>query len=73
MALHGPSWEQPSGTARVSGGVLDMEQAGRNQAAIRLLHRWRAGDAREQRATWNCLKRALEADRLSDRPLFPKR
>jgi hypothetical protein len=42
-----------------------------NEAAIRLLESWCAGDEREQRETWEYLKRALDEDRLSDRKLFP--
>src|SRR6478672_1413594 len=49
-------------------------QRARNQAAIQLLRSWREVDeegAREQRETWEFLKRALDEDRLSDRKLFP--
>ncbi len=50
------------------------EQIVRNQAAIQLLESWLTGDeedAREQRETFEYLKRALDEDRLSDRKLFP--
>jgi predicted DNA-binding antitoxin AbrB/MazE fold protein len=44
-----------------------------NQAALDLLRSWREdGDEEEQKATWEFLQTALDADRLSDRPLFPK-
>jgi predicted DNA-binding antitoxin AbrB/MazE fold protein len=43
-----------------------------NQAALDLLRSWREdGDEAEQKATWEFLQPALDADRLSDRPLFP--
>jgi hypothetical protein len=43
------------------------------QAAIALIASWLAdgADAGEQRETWEYLKQALDADRLSDRKLFP--
>lgn len=41
------------------------------QAAVDLLQSWLAGDEIEQRETWEYLKRQLDADRLSDRRLFP--
>ncbi len=50
------------------------EQIQRNQAAIQLLESWcNVGeeDAREQRETFEYLKRALDEDRLSNRKLFP--
>ena len=50
------------------------EQIQRNQAAIQLLESWcnvSEEDAREQRETFEYLKRALDEDRLSNRKLFP--
>jgi len=49
-------------------------QREKNEAAIRLLRRWRetdASDEQEQRETWEYLRRVLDEDRLSDRKLFP--
>jgi hypothetical protein len=44
-----------------------------NQAAIDLLRSWReTGNEQEQRETWEFLEKALDEDRLSDRPLFPQ-
>jgi hypothetical protein len=42
----------------------------KNQAALQLFHAWRTEDAQEQAETWTAIQAALEADRLSDRPLF---
>ncbi len=47
------------------------EQEQRNLALARLLQSRREGDEREQRETWEHLKRALDQDRLSERKLFP--
>lgn len=38
-----------------------------------LFKSWRNDNAEEQRETLEYLKRALDKDRLSNRPLFPKR
>lgn len=53
--------------------VIDVEQARKNQAAIDLLDSWLSDDedASEHQQAWDCLKTALDEDRLSDRPLFP--
>ena len=45
-------------------------QRRKNQAALQLLQAWRTENAQEQAETWTVIKAALEADRLSDRPLF---
>jgi hypothetical protein len=55
-------------------GARRREQIRRNQAAIAMLDAWARGDARdqeEQRETWEFLRRALDEDRISSRPLFP--
>jgi predicted DNA-binding antitoxin AbrB/MazE fold protein len=50
----------------------DIPEQPVNQAALDLLRSWREdGDEEEQKATWEFLQTALDADRLSDRPLFP--
>jgi hypothetical protein len=41
-----------------------------NQAALQLLQAWRTENPQEQAETWTVIQVALEADRLSDRPLF---
>jgi|GraSoiStandDraft_10_1057309.scaffolds.fasta_scaffold1859144_2 hypothetical protein len=46
-------------------------QRRKNQAALALLRTWTDEDAQEQAETWAVVQAALEADRLSDRPLFP--
>jgi hypothetical protein len=46
-------------------------QRQKNQAALALLRAWQDEDAQEQAETWAVVQAALEADRLSDRPLFP--
>lgn len=43
----------------------------KSQEAIALLEQWQHEDEEEQRETWEILRTALEADRLSDRKLFP--
>jgi hypothetical protein len=48
--------------------LLPAEQA---QAILDLLQSWDDDDPEEQRETWEELKRHLDEDRLSDRPLFP--
>jgi hypothetical protein len=48
------------------------EQRAKNQALIKWLDKWREeGDEEEQRETFEYLKKVLDEDRLSDRPLFP--
>ncbi|MBC6481159.1 MAG: hypothetical protein GDA56_28725 [Hormoscilla sp. GM7CHS1pb] len=45
----------------------------RNLAAIELLRKWtEEGDEEEQRETWEYLQKALDEDRLSNRPLFAR-
>jgi hypothetical protein len=41
------------------------------QQAIALLETWQHEDAEEQRKTWEILRTALDADRLSARKFFP--
>jgi hypothetical protein len=48
------------------------QQAIQNQALTAALRSWREeGDEEEQRETWAFLKAALDADRPSNRKLFP--
>ena len=48
--------------------VINAQQLQKNQAAIALLQSWvEEGDTQ----AWETLKTNLDADRLSDRPLFP--
>ena len=53
--------------------VIDAEQAQKNQAAINLLDSWldEDEDATEHQQTWDYLQKAMDEDRLSDRPLYP--
>jgi hypothetical protein len=52
--------------------VVNVEQRRKNQAAIDLLQSWvEEGDAEADTQGWEILKTNLDADRLSDRPLFP--
>jgi ferritin len=53
--------------------IVNIEQAKKNQAAINLLDSWldEEQDASEHQQTWDFLKKALDEDRFSDRPLFP--
>ena len=52
--------------------VIDEEQAKKNQAAIDLIDSWiNEDDPTEHQETWDFLKKALDEDRLSNRPLFP--
>jgi hypothetical protein len=53
--------------------IVNIEQARKNQAAIDLLDSWldKEQDASEHQQTWDFLQKALDEDRLSDRPLFP--
>ena len=54
--------------------ISDEEWSVRAENAIRLLESWYDGDeeeARDQRETWEFLKKALDEDRLSNRKLFP--
>jgi len=48
-----------------------IAQSKKNLALIQLLRSWREGDENEQRNTWEYLKQALDADRPSERKLFP--
>jgi hypothetical protein len=58
-------WVQALELARVP-------SAERSQALGELLRSWvEEGDGPEQRETWDFLHQALDADRLSSRPLFP--
>jgi len=50
----------------------DAARQVQNAAAIALLDEWSAGDEREQRVTWETVRRALDEDRTSDRKLFPQ-
>ena len=51
--------------------VVNPEQLKKNQAAIVLLQSWADEDsAAEDAEAWQILKTNLDADRLSDRPLF---
>ncbi|MEG4234673.1 hypothetical protein QUA40_21595 [Microcoleus sp. Pol11C3] len=48
------------------------ERIQRNQGAIELLRSWiEEGDEQEQTETAEYLRKALDEDRLSNRPLFP--
>ncbi|MEB3191662.1 MAG: hypothetical protein VKL42_15090 [Snowella sp.] len=53
--------------------IINTEQAQKNQAAIALLDSWLSDDedASEHQQTWEYLKKVMDEDRLSDRPLFP--
>jgi hypothetical protein len=52
--------------------TINPEQAKKNQAAIDLLQSWmNEEDEGEDAQAWEILKTNLDADRLSDRPLFP--
>ena len=53
--------------------IINAEQAQKNQAAINLLDSWLSEDedACEHQQTWDYLKKVMDEDRLSDRPLFP--
>jgi hypothetical protein len=52
--------------------IINPEQAKKNQAAIDLLQSWmNEEDEGEDAQAWEILKTNLDADRLSDRPLFP--
>jgi ferritin len=52
--------------------VVDVEQRRKNQAAIDLLRSWvEEGNVEADTQAWETLKTNLDADRLSDRPLFP--
>ncbi len=49
------------------------EQIARNRALVEWLDKWREeGDEEEQRETFEYLKKVLDEDRLSNRPLFPQ-
>jgi hypothetical protein len=48
------------------------ERIQRNQGAINLINSWvEEGDEQEQTETWEYLRKVLDEDRLSNRPLFP--
>ena len=52
--------------------IIDEEQAKKNQAAIDLMRSWMENDdEKEHQETFEFLKKALDEDRLSNRPLFP--
>ncbi|MEL6604086.1 MAG: hypothetical protein AAFP20_12755 [Cyanobacteria bacterium J06614_10] len=52
--------------------IINEEQAKKNQAAIDLMNSWLENDdEKEHQETWEFLKKALDEDRLSNRPLFP--
>ncbi|MGB3768473.1 MAG: hypothetical protein WA947_18095 [Phormidesmis sp.] len=52
--------------------VINAEQARKNQAAIDLMNSWiENDDAAEHKEALDFLEKALDEDRLSDRPLFP--
>ena len=51
----------------------ELEEQGRRRAASALLQSWiDQGDTAEQKEAFDYLAKALDQDRLSDRPLFPK-
>ena len=52
--------------------VIDVQQLQKNQGAISLLNSWvNEGSTEEDTQAWETLKTNLDADRLSDRSLFP--
>jgi hypothetical protein len=52
--------------------IINLEQVKKNQAAIDLIQSWMdEEDTGEDAEAWNILKTNLDADRLSDRRLFP--
>lgn len=44
--------------------------ADKNKEAITLLDSWLRGDEKEQKETWEFLKKSLDEDRLSDRKFY---
>lgn len=56
-----------------SSPMVNAEQAEKNQGAINLLDSWLSEneEASEHQQTWDYLKKVMDEDRLSDRPLFP--
>lgn len=42
----------------------------KNTKAISLLDSWLRGDEKEQKETWDFLKKSLDEDRLSDRKFY---
>jgi len=60
---------------RTNGNLWDQDQREKNQALVRLVKSWYAEDAardpHEVETEWEEFKQALDADRLSDRKLFP--
>ena len=74
MTIRIPSTEAPSATVPESEEEKRRLQREKNQAAIDLIRSWREVDEevrREQRETWELLKKALDEDRLSYRKHFP--
>lgn len=53
--------------------MKQLEIATRTEQVHKLFQSWREGDAREQKETWEYLKRVLDEDRSSDRKLFPNK
>lgn len=76
MSISSPSGTPRPGRPAPPAPVLPPPEADaqrrieQNQAAIRLLEAWQAGDADEQGATWAFLQQALDEDRPSSRPLY---
>ena len=66
-------WNNLLALLQVFRKTVTPDQPKVNQAAIDLLRSWREeGDEQDQQETWEFLQTALDEDRLSDRPLFPK-
>src|SRR6266849_6283540 len=66
-----PIGHRPQGRAigpgpRRKSSLVPGNQEPSNEAAIRLLRSWRAGDEREQQETWSYLQKALDEHRLSN-------
>ncbi|MEL6161218.1 MAG: hypothetical protein AAFQ40_03305 [Cyanobacteria bacterium J06623_5] len=52
--------------------IIDADQAHKNQAAIDLMNSWiENDDPAEHKEALDFLEKAIDEDRLSDRPLFP--
>ena len=74
MSTRTPVTEKPVATDPEAEEEQRRLQREKNQAAIDLIRSWREVDEdgrREQRETWEFLKKALDEDRLSYRKLFP--